>query len=832
MIRRCVTVIPIGVLTTLFLLGMIGIVIAADGKKAQTLSKGVPKSSTSSVSKSLTASPPSAKVGHPLGVMRIYLKGHTVFITLVNTGAQLAAKDHNLVRLKIGSTSGRLKKQWPLTEVDPQKKLMKPKGRVLFNTGLKVTRPERVTVELSKKDWKVAKHAMLSVPPQKGLTGVQKSTVGPGSKPPPPAHPTTPKKTNARRSTSSHATSGPQQASAGQMLYAGAGGIQITNPGSAQVWRAGTAVTVRYRFEDEVSAGPVQFKLYNRQTNRKMAETTVNYAPSYGDSPGWTPPDEAFIWHLPGNLLPGTDYYLQAAGCGQSGKSETFAVEPLVDLGGAANFIEVLEPRGGEIFRPGGTLTVRFRFTHPDRPRPERIHIDLTHSDYSEVPFPLIVESGNINQPETEIVLRIPEGLPDQVLGYVVRVGGLAEGETESQWGSSRLFSITSATTFGETGSASVPQDERLVVLSPGAGGEYYKAGTVHKLKWRFYAGGDTIPGTWLVTLLRATSTGYRIVNSFTPANVAVHNVTHSGLTWLAHSTEWVIPDDVAAGDYKIRVSGLSHRGDSHLNFRIGAADDQWDLSIASLSADYTNLIAEIRNVGGVTSTVAFKVETMPIDSTTVLSSKQVSKPILASGGPVVLGSLATLVGGWSEHDCGIHVRVSIDTDNRIDEANEEDNTKTAIVYHPARIGQVQVVTPHTGSAGYSVLGTGSEVTCNTDRSTYGARHAGIALVELKNCSVLPANGRIRVYQAGSWISGGRLTPTPQRRLILDRAIRIIPSMETPLRENTFTRLHTVGITKNLLVALVDSSLEIHIEGDFAEWSHSPIVTLNLRMVE
>jgi hypothetical protein len=604
------------------------------------------------------------------------------------------------------------------------------------------------------------------------------------------------------------------------LLLDDSGGIRITSPRSGHVWHTGTAVTVTYRFTENAPSGPVTFSLFNRDVNRVVAEKTHEYRRSFGDisETGTVSPsvDASFMWNLP-DLLRGSQYYLTAAGCGFRGISDPFTVENLTDLGGEASGIEVLEPRGGEIFRPGDTMTVRYRFTDEDAPRPDYVTIELKYSDL----MPISDRPAARFSPETaetDITLDIPEGLDDRTNGYIIIISESRSEGTEARVAVSRAFTISSATTFGEAEVADIPAEARLQVLSPGMGGEYWRAGSEHAIRWRFFAGGDTIPGTWLVTLLKYNpSWGYRIDRSFTPAACDVSEVSLAGLTWLEHSTLWTVPEDIEEGDYKIRVSGLSYSDDGSLNFTIVLESADVDLAISSLSSDSHNLIANIVSRGGHYGAVEFMVERLTEDERPI-SSRRVERSIPATGGPVTLGSLEVLGADLSGSDCGVCFRVTIDSDNRVDESNEENNTKAEHVWPPVRIGKAYVTDPFG-----NVLGDGSTVMGRAGTTVFSYR--------LRNCGSLPASGQVTVRQKGYWIGADsrRLEPEYHDEIILE----LYHDVDTISRISGATLdAPPADIYSESLRAAVDSDIEIRFEGDFEEWADPPVITLHLDIID
>jgi len=518
-------------------------------------------------------------------------------------------------------------------------------------------------------------------------------------------------------------------------------------------------------------------------------------------------------------------------------------------------------------------MTVRYRFTDEYAPRPDYVTIALKFSNLfpiSERPPPRF----SPETAETDITLDIPADLLDRPNGYVIICEGPSEG-AESRVAVSRAFTISSATTFGEAEVADIPDEARLQVLSPGTGGEYWRAGSEHAIRWRFFAGGDTIPGTWLVTLLKYHPSGYRIDRSFTPAACEVSQVSQAGLTWLEHSTLWRIPGDIEAGDYKIRVSGLSYSDEGRLNFNILRSDAIADLGILSLSSDSHNLIANVSSnvdvagivamvesmgeiiredgrpislrrveasisrVGGVETVgsleylgadlsgsdngdiaggdmVEFIVEIM--EDRRTISSRRVERSIPAGGGPVTLGSLEDLGADLSGSACGVYFRVTIDSDNRVDESNEENNTKAEYVYPPGRIGKAYVTDPFG-----NILADGSTVMGRAGTEIFSYR--------LRNCGSLPASGRVIVRQKGYWIGADsrRLEPEYHDEIIFE----LYHDVDTISRISGATfDAPPASIWNDSLRAAVDSDIEIRFEGNFEEWADPPVITLHLDMVD
>ena len=412
------------------------------------------------------------------------------------------------------------------------------------------------------------------------------------------------------------------------------------------------------------------------------------------------------------------------------------------------------------------------------------------------------MESGNPQNPSSDSVLRIPEEIGEGPYCLAVK-----DSEAADLYGFSRRFEIRQPSgVFGE--GTTTKADPLLQVLTPGSGGEHWRAGNMHQIKWRFHPGlTGTIPGTWTITLLRWNpSSGYSVARSFVPDRYDLRQVNQGGLNWWEHTIDWSVPTDLANGEYKVRVRGMSYQDEGGLNFAIGSGRTGWNLWLRELKLEGMDLVAMIVNTGGVSGRLDFSVEVGDaVKQVTVSAPPSTGAPL---GEPVSLGYLQNLADDLSQFDCGIPVKVTADSTDRIDETNEGDNEREDHLYSSMAPLEINVRRSN-GNALYQ----GAVITCSDSDNDNDV----LVRIELKNCSSITRSGRVRVTHSGYWSDSipGTLGGHTEIRWHAEEDIISVDRYVGTDGERIYVRKR--DLRRNYRGKIVDSNIRIYFEGEFED---------------
>jgi hypothetical protein len=594
-------------------------------------------------------------------------------------------------------------------------------------------------------------------------------------------------------------------------------GIVISEPSEGQELRRGTAIRLNYLVSNSMAAGGSNITFSLHPDGDRDAEPVASMTHRHALQDTDRDIAHSISWPLPGDIPVGENYIIMARlDEDRWGESAHFAIRHLIDpveagLSGDEAGIRVQYPEGGETYRPGNTLPCRWNYTDPSTPVSGNMDFDLVpYCDYNYDSFNPSIVSGNPNNPNSDSVLRIPEGIEEGLYCLVVK-----DNEEASLKGFSRSFEIrrpSGSIGEGHGSDADMPSEPELRVVRPGVGGEHWRTGTTQPIKWQFYPGAaGTLPGSWTITLYRwDPDTGYSVARTFTPNPFDVHRVNQGGLDWWEYTHNWSIPETLhienrETVDYKLRVSGMDYHSESNLNFTIGHYSEEtgergWNLKIQDLRIDNIDLVAMVTNEGGARGGLDYSVE---IGS----AARQVSlsaPPETSREGrsPVVLGQIQNLADDLSQYECGIPVKVMVDSTDHVDEYNEDDNEFEKTVYLSMVPFSIKLIR----SSGAEINSSGAEVQCDADASD----NHQIVIIQLQNCSSISRNGRIIVNQTGG--------PWTYEANLWDRSDIFVHPGETKrfIVEKRHLRRTEDG-------QIVDSAIKVYFEGDFASRAaHNP----------
>ncbi len=119
-------------------------------------------------------SPSPKQIGLPLKIAEIFVKNSRVHITLVHTGGQkLTTGDFALTTVRLEMKDLKKSFAWPLLKVDPTRSLVRPAGRLIFDTGLELMQKQEATAVLTSGQWQIAATALLSPDTPSTFAGIR-----------------------------------------------------------------------------------------------------------------------------------------------------------------------------------------------------------------------------------------------------------------------------------------------------------------------------------------------------------------------------------------------------------------------------------------------------------------------------------------------------------------------------------------------------------------------------------------------------------------------------------------------------------------------------------
>jgi len=492
-------------------------------------------------STSIKAPAASAK-SQPLAIKQLYLKEGTVHVVLATTGsAKVGAGDYAQVKLTVEMTGLKKPGEWTLLQVDPKRRLTRPRGTVDFDTGLEVKAGKeeklakqvkvgtQVKATLSFGLWKTTKQETLS--PMTATAAVK-----------------TPVAAVEQNKGTTH-----RRVSASRLP------IEILTPHRGRIFRRGQTMHIRYRIITPTDAGEVTFRLLST-THGEVATTTHHYEPPDLSGVDWSEaelepvgtgllgtsePDDGeplgigdvvLTWTLPsGDSLPyGDDYYLRAHKGGLQGNSATFKIVPPVSLySGTGIAVDVL----GTGLTPGSDLVVRYNCWGCDCERvnpPTGTRINL-HRETDSMGRWYVVGAARSGGERTE-TLHIPEEITP-AHDYVITLWG-----GSGCWGESNSFPILASST-----------ETDFRVIRPN-GGEGWQRGTTQRIRWSvanlFGAGSSGEPDArYAIELLRDGAP----VEDIPTSGIAYDSATRTC------SVPWEIPPTLSYGTrYKVRIQATN----------------------------------------------------------------------------------------------------------------------------------------------------------------------------------------------------------------------------------------------------------------------------------
>jgi hypothetical protein len=295
-----------------------------------------------------------------LAIQDLSLKSDRVWIAIERTEkGELRLEDYPRILVKLNGSKTTGSTQWTLAQVDPGHALMRPTGKIDFNTKMILKQPERVTASIVFGSWKETKSELLTpasistgapaAPPTQ--TGLPAQASGP-AKPPGTG---IPQKPGPRIGEVPGVTAQTNMATDRQTLPPAPGGITFSVPRAGQLVTAGDALYAIIRFERTIPEGQVTVTLRRTGSGTVYATATYPYRPIEGE---WM---TSSTFNIPDHgLVAAEDYFLQAVHvAGNTGLSPVFTIR----LRGTENLIRFIKPAARDVYHPNNLMRVNYQLT-------------------------------------------------------------------------------------------------------------------------------------------------------------------------------------------------------------------------------------------------------------------------------------------------------------------------------------------------------------------------------------------------------------------------------------------------------------------------------------
>lgn len=303
----------------------------------------------------------------------------------------------------------------------------------------------------------------------------------------------------------------------------GPNAIVVSSPNGGESWQTGTKHTVVWAY----TGSPGSYVKIELLKGGVLSNLIVAKTPVGKRIVGFNEGTGSYLWEIPVNQVPGTDYQIRVTSTTRSSSTDTsdgkFSIVAPPPPPPPPT-VTVTSPNGGESWQAGSTQTVRWSYTGDPGPN---LNIDLLKGgvfNYQIVAG--IPKNNNGSGSNGSIQWTIPPSLSPG-FDYSVKI----TSNVNSSWTdtSDGYFSITAA-----------PVMPTITVASPN-GGESWHAGSTYTVSWTYT--GDPGPTIAIELLLKEG-----LVTSNLPSSTTIGS-GGSG------SYSWTIPaGQTPASSYKIRV--------------------------------------------------------------------------------------------------------------------------------------------------------------------------------------------------------------------------------------------------------------------------------------
>jgi hypothetical protein len=451
-------------------------------------------------------------------------------------------------------------------------------------------------------------------------------------------------------------------------------------------------------------------------------------------------------------------------------------------------------------YMPGETLTVQYRFRNPDIPDPLFVTIYLhlqgqgfdQRWKWSEL-WNIAAGRASIAGGEVSIPITITSGI-EQGRPHVITVVKSSE-----IWGESDRFIIGTIPDSGSSGTGG----REIEIVSPSAG-DIWRRGGERLIKWR-----TPFPISPSISIMK----GGRGV-FFEPHRERV--VYDPGSKTYVY--RYLIPRDLEPGnDYKVRIVDSKNTSVHNESANFTITDQSLDLQVTDIRANTSGQLITTASVYGTFSgPVTFRVARVDWVVTDRSTRRGEYRPLETWEVPVAsirTGTREVNLGGARSTGagCGEKYEVKIDSPDRIDEVNEDNNTLVKEVYFRSDNGTIEIK-------------RGDHVLHHNDTISVRSRTSPTFSVWFKNCGTNRTRGHVEMRQIGRWetLRGGELSPHMRDHDIL------LGSRPLDL-DSGATDYATMNERDP---EAQDSRIEIRLTGEIARWAPANPIVIHVRRSE
>lgn len=310
--------------------------------------------------------------------------------------------------------------------------------------------------------------------------------------------------------------------------------LTVLSPNGGEVYKAGDKITVKWKSVGYSSDSKISIDLATKDSSGGSSNTfLMDISNLYDDG------SETLI--IPNNVKTGNNYVFaftifETSSKWQMAKSGTFTINSS-DLTDDTPSITVLSPKGGEVYKAGDKITVKWNTENISADTRMFIRLDGDYTTYDKA----INNGTTISKNDGYEVVTLPtdDTWPGMKFGKKYKISIQTYPDEETIGYSNSLFSVNSNVST---------EDSILRILSP-RGGENFVQGNLNKISW---AGGTNIVKIALSNSSYKTSEDMGILGW-----IELNGKPNSSLTWDGMSVSDLAGDihwNVVPGKYKIVV--------------------------------------------------------------------------------------------------------------------------------------------------------------------------------------------------------------------------------------------------------------------------------------
>jgi hypothetical protein len=304
-----------------------------------------------------------------LAVQRIFLQGGTIRVTIAKAGSEkIPVADYPRIRLELVVEENKAPTGWPMTKVDPGRRLAMGAGTLTFDTNVKLEKGGRITAALSGDVWKTSRTEILSFSRAMPPSEVR------GLEPLP-----------ARMRAEGRLPAGPSTEVKGKTIFpkgvakasAGGSGLAALLPRGGEYMLPGGTAAVSWRASGEDPGNEGNYVITLLKGTEENVIEVVYSGPARSEEAVWV--------DLPRGLEEGYDYLFRVDKTGEPGEhfcvTNWFTIGPPIDTETAPREdfrLELVEgPGSGATVNHGARLFLRWRGVPETLLLPERYTLRL-----------------------------------------------------------------------------------------------------------------------------------------------------------------------------------------------------------------------------------------------------------------------------------------------------------------------------------------------------------------------------------------------------------------------------------------------------------------------